>query len=318
VVRRGKGAIAFVTAGALAAVLAMHLGWFSADRSWQVASGWDRIPAQLRAPSRPLWVDDADGAAPRLAWLGHAGFLLRWKGVTLLLDPNLSDHCSLARRLVPAPVRAADLGRADAVLLSHAHYDHMDLPTLAALEPPGEVLLPAGDEGDVADVLQPATRIRGLAVGERVEIGALSITAVPAAHGGGRHHPLPRSRHAQGDVIAAGENALYFSGDTGRTNDFRAIARGFHPRVAILPIGAYAPRIPVGLVHLNPEQAVSVGVEMGVELVVPCHFGTFTLSLDPAGAALPRFARAAATAGLAWSMPEMFQPMSTPTRSPAP
>jgi L-ascorbate metabolism protein UlaG (beta-lactamase superfamily) len=108
---------------------------------------------------------------------------------------------------------------------------------------------------------------------------------------------------AVGYVIRSGGEAIYYAGDTGARNDFDAIRERFRPRAAILPIGAYSPSWPLQRYHLSPEQAVEVGRRLAVETVIPCHFGTYMLSLDRPEAALPRFAAAAAAEDVRWVMP---------------
>ncbi len=287
----------------LALGLAGWTGWLAPRDDWQTATGWREIPAARRPPANALWQADEDEAPPSLEWLGHSGFRLRWAATTLLLDPNLSDRCTVSRRVMAPPLAAGALGTVDGVLISHAHFDHLDLPTLTAVPRIGTIVIPRGDEEYLPDDLRRDSRIVDLADGESTVVGSLEVHAVPAAHNGHRLHPLHSSRGALGYVIRHGGRALYFAGDSGRGNDFAAIRQRFHPLAAILPIGAFAPRWPMKYYHLSPEEAVEVAGELGVETVVPCHFGTFTLSLDRPSDALPRFARAADAAGVRWLMP---------------
>jgi L-ascorbate metabolism protein UlaG (beta-lactamase superfamily) len=284
--------------------VAVHVGVFSLPRPWPEATGWAAIPAALRPPAGPPW----EGDAPQISWLGHSGFLVRWKGQRLLLDPNTSRWCTVAHRLLEPARPAAELGPVDAVLISHAHYDHLDLPTLRQVRPLGAVVLPAGSEDYLEGPAWRGVAKVGLVPGERFQLGELEIVAVAAAHNGNRFHPLASRQQALGYVVRAGDDAFYFAGDTGPSNDFAAIGTAYRPRLAILPIGAYAPRWPIGLYHLNPEQAVAAARQLGVETVIPCHFGTFALALDQPATALPRFARAAAAQGVAWRMPQLLRP----------
>jgi L-ascorbate metabolism protein UlaG (beta-lactamase superfamily) len=294
-----------IAAGAAlaAAALAWHAGWTRGERPWRSATGWDRIPAAERVPSTGAAL--AVSGAPRLAWLGQAGFLLEWRGERIAVDPNLSPRCTIVRRELERTATPADLGALDAVLVTHAHFDHLDLPTLAALPRVDRLLLPRGSEG-YASSLAAAPPIVGLAPWESARVGELEIVAVPAFHHGSRWHPLASARLAVGWIVRSGEEAIYFAGDTGERNDFAAIRERYRPRIAVLPIGGFAPAWPIGRVHLSPEQAVAVARELGAELVVPSHFGTFALALDRVETALPRFARAARAAGVAWAMPEML------------
>lgn len=310
--RVALGLAALAALGTLA--FGLHVGWLRAPRPWQEATGWDRIPLAERAGFALRW-DGAAGEAPVLDWLGHAGFLVRWHGARILLDPNLSDFVTLSPRRMERLLDAAALGAVDAVLISHAHYDHLDDATLAALPAVGALVVPKGSEGFVSGVRRDA-RIVGLAPGERARFGQVEVIAVPAAHNGNRYHPLASTYQANGYVLRAGADAIYVAGDTGRRNDFEAIAREHHLRLAILPIGAYSPSFPLRRYHLSPEDAVEVAQRLGVSEVVPYHFGTFVLSLDRPDAALPRFAHAARAAGLAWTMPRLAGPADAAAGAP--
>lgn len=289
------------------ALLALHVGWLRRARPWPDATGWAGIPG---APAPRREFDLGDGAPLVLDWLGHSGFRLEWHGVRLLLDPHLADRVTISPRLMERPVEAGELGPVDAALVSHAHRDHLDPGTIAAVPAIGALLLPRGSEGYLSPLPGNVGRLVGLAPGESATVGPLEITAVPVFHHGNRNHPLASAKIAVGYVIRCGARAIYFAGDTGARAPFAEIGARHHPDLAILPIGSYAPAWPIGRVHLSPEQAVAAARALGAPLVVPCHFGTFTLSLDREDEALPRFAAAAAAAGLDWAMPELLRPAS--------
>ena len=292
------------------AALALHLGWATQPRLWQSATGWEQIPIDLRpAVTTQPWRATTDPeAAPDIRWLGHSGFVVTWHGMRLLLDPNTSRWCTIARRILEPSIDLTKLGPVDAVLLSHSHFDHLDLPTLRRIENDPLIVVPAGSEELVRLPASQRSRRVGLRPWQRHTVGSLEVIAVPARHNGGRLHPLKSHRLAVGYVIRAGEDAFYFAGDTGADNSFAEIRERYRPRLALLPIGAYAPVWPIGRVHLNPEQAVQAARELGVEVVMPMHFGTFALALDRPASALPRFARAAQLGEVHWLMPQLLRP----------
>lgn len=309
--RRGVG----IALGAIVAagVLGEAPSFFGPARDWRTATGWDRIPLRERpASSSLLGVQSGVGADPEgwpeLRWLGHSGFILRWRGQTLLLDPNTSAWCTVSRRRLEASADLGSIGRVDAVLVSHAHYDHLDLQTLRSVRDLRSVVLPAGGEEVLAGAEWKGVRIESVEEGDAVRVGELEVIAVGAAHNGNRFHPLASRRHrAVGFVVRSGGLALYYAGDTGFGEHFRAIAERYRPRLAILPIGAFRPRFPMKAYHLSPEEAVAAARILGAETVIPCHFGTFRLSWDDPAEALPRFARAASQAGVRWVMPRLWR-----------
>lgn len=295
---------------ALSILLALLLGWLRPRRTWAEATGWNRIPDAHRAPLRSRF--EAEGESLDLFWLGHSGFVLQWAGHTVLLDPNLSTRCTVAKRSMELPDDLAPLRVIDAALISHAHFDHLHLQTLQRLPGLRMVVVPACGEPFVRAAGLPGVAVQRLAVGQTLTLGDLQVVAVPAAHHGGRFHPL-RARHpAVGYVVRRGGFALYFAGDTAFANDFEAIRDQCRPQLAILPIGAFAPRLPLKHHHMNPEEAVQAAQRLGAAMTVPCHFGTFTLSFDRPWMALPRFARQARTAGLRWFMPILWKREGSP------
>jgi L-ascorbate metabolism protein UlaG (beta-lactamase superfamily) len=311
--RRRLGAAAVVMSGVVA-VTGWWVGWWSRERPWNEAIGLDEVAVEERPASGPSW-PGADSAVPppELIWLGHSGFLVRWGGRAFLLDPNTSAWCAIARRRVwPTPDLSA-LGPIDAVLISHAHLDHLDQPTLVALDRVGVVVAPAGSERWVPDGM-PTLPMRA---GDLATFGRVEVHAVEAAHNGDRRHPFRSEVRALGYVLRMGDEAVYFAGDTGLANDFASIARRFHPRVAILPIGAWAPPVPLRAYHLSPDDAVEAALRLGRPLVVPCHFGTFTLALDRPDRALPRFAAAARARGVRWMLPPLLGAAGAPAPDPS-
>lgn len=285
---------------ALATGLLYLLGWFTPPRPWEIATGWNR----MAAGRHPIGSLDEEFT---LDWLGHSGFVLRWAGQTILLDPNTSARCTVSRRTMTLPADIAGVGRVDAVLISHAHYDHLNVDTLKRVPAIGFTAIPAGADGYLAESAAH-THPRPVVAHEKITLGPLEIFPVPAAHNGNRFHPLKSKIPAVGYIIRSPTRTLYYAGDTSFALDFASIRDRYHPDLAILPIGAYSPRLPLKFHHLNPEEAVKTACMLGVTTTIPCHFGTFTLSFDRPYAALPRFAAAAQKAGLNWRMPVFAKP----------
>jgi len=200
----------------------------------------------------------------RIEYVGHATVLIDLDGVRLLTDPLLRTRVAHLRRA--APVDAKALRGIDAVLISHAHYDHLDLPSLEKLGKKLPVVVPRGLGGLLRKRRFEA--VVEIELGETIRIGALGIRAVPAEHDGGRG-PFGASAKALGYVVT-GSRSVYFAGDT---DLFEAMAELGPVDVGLVPISGWGPRLGAG--HLDPKRAAEAVSMLRPELVVPIHWGTY-------------------------------------------
>jgi L-ascorbate metabolism protein UlaG (beta-lactamase superfamily) len=216
------------------------------------------------------------GEGARLTWLGHAGWLVQLDGVSLLVDPVLSRSLpGGVPRNVPAPIEIRDLPRIDAQLVSHNHYDHMDLETLKAVGAP--VVAGLGMKRDMG-------RLRCTELGwwQQTTVGPVTITFVPAQHWS-RRGLFDQNRTLWGGFVVAGPSArVYHAGDTASFEGFEEIARRFPGLdAALMPIGAYDPAWFMQKQHMSPEQAVQAYRDLGARAFVAMHWGTFKLADEP-------------------------------------
>ncbi|WP_053227406.1 MBL fold metallo-hydrolase [Solirubrobacter soli] len=198
----------------------------------------------------------------RLTYVGHATVLLELGGVRLLTDPLLCHRLGHVVRRVPDP-DLETLRDLDAVLISHAHADHLHNGSLRDLEHDGPVIVPRG----CARLLRRAKvgSVIELDVGERHRIGDVEIEAVDAEHDG-RRHPLAQDDLTLGYLI----DRVYFAGDTDLFEGLVAL-RG-RADVALLPVWGWGPRLPAG--HLGPETAADAVAHIRPRIAIPIHWGT--------------------------------------------
>jgi N-acyl-phosphatidylethanolamine-hydrolysing phospholipase D len=252
----------------------------------------------------------ANRTRPTLTWIGHASFLVQAGGLNVLTDPHFTARASPLRfagpaRLVPPGLALEALPPIDLVLVSHNHYDHLDEGTvreLARRHPRAVFIVPLG--------LRRWLRARGIASAIELDwwqahAGAgFSVTAVPAQHFSGRGAADRNRTLWCGFVLEAGGRRTYFAGDTGYSRDFADIGRRFAPiDLALLPIGAYAPRWFMRPMHVNPEEAVRMHRDLCARQSVAMHWGTFRLTEEPLDEPPRALARALADAGIP---PERF------------
>jgi L-ascorbate metabolism protein UlaG (beta-lactamase superfamily) len=239
-----------------------------------------------------------------LTFIGHSTFLIQLGGLTLLTDPIWSSRASPLRFMGPRRVRAPGqpldaLPTIDIVLVSHCHYDHLDLPTLREIGRRWSPVAVTGIGNQRHLAKAGLSAVHELDWWKGVSVGTAAITYVPAQHFSART-PLDRNRALWGGfVIQTGSLAVYFAGDTGYAEHFVETRRRF-PRlnVALLPIGAYEPRWFMSFHHMNPEEALRAHLELGAEVSIGMHYGTFRLSDEAMEDPLHALAAARANAGV--------------------
>ena len=230
-----------------------------------------------RPPYRPNEAAALDPSQPHLTWLGHSTFLLRIGGHWILTDPVFGHPAWTIWRHVPPGLPPDRLPQIDVVTLSHDHYDHLDTPSLARL---------TGEPQIVAHLQMGRYLARPpieLDWWQSVDLPGLRVTSTPAHHWGMRA-PSTRNRALWGGFVYQGDGmTIYFAGDTAlQPAVFQTIRQRFpHIDVAILPIGAYAPRWFMQAQHMDPEDAATAYELLGARTFVPMHWGTFNLSSEP-------------------------------------
>lgn len=243
-------------------------------------------------PNPAHWPDRGIHAA----WLGHSTVLMKIDGFTILTDPVFSTWVGLGlgpftlglKRIVEPALEVEQLPKVDLILLSHAHMDHFDLPSLRALEAGRPEVVTAHATSDLLRV-NNYKRVQEAAWNQKLRVGPASIEAFEVRHWGARmRRDTYRGYNAY--TIRVGRYRVVFGGDTAITDTFRQVG-GAH--LAIMPVGAYNPWIRV---HCNPEQAWQMANDARADMVLPVHHRTFHLSQEAAPEPLERILTAAGSA----------------------
>jgi N-acyl-phosphatidylethanolamine-hydrolysing phospholipase D len=304
-------------------------GRFTNGRGALSHGGLDvRLPFFLRRIASPFRSDDGaptrtdnDGAflrenarhsVPTVTWIGHSTLLVQMAHLTFLTDPIWSDTPSPIsflgpKRFVDPGVAIDDLPPIDFVVVSHNHYDHLDLPTLRALarrRPATRFVVPLGN----AELLREEgiENVTELDWGGVHAVGGVTIHCLPAQHWSKRGIGDDRQALWASWAVIGPERRFYFSGDSGYFDGFARIGEALGPfDLAAVAIGAYEPKAMMRASHLDPEEAVRAAVELRAARAVAIHFGTFDLSDEPLDEPPRRFLEAAATrsalaGGAAW------------------
>lgn len=220
-----------------------------------------------------------------LTFIGHSSFFVQLGGLNLVVDPNFARWLFVLKRLRRPGLRVADLPAIDAVLVSHAHFDHLHRASLRSIVDhtrklrgtTPSIILPV----HVADLVSDLgfSRIIELDWWQSSEIDNVTVTHVPARHWGARI--LKDSHRGYGGfVLKSGNHSLYHAGDTAYFDGFHEIGERLAPEVALLPIGAYDPPN-FRNVHTSPADAARAFLDLKSRWMVPMHYGTFRLSHEP-------------------------------------
>jgi L-ascorbate metabolism protein UlaG (beta-lactamase superfamily) len=249
---------------------------------------WKQFSAEMKRPIRPAPVTPDPSKWPDrglyAAWLGHTTVLMKVDGTTILTDPVFSDRVGISlglvtlglKRLVKPAITPRQLPKIDLIVLSHAHMDHFDLPSLRAFEGRATQVVTAKNTADLLRVRRYRS-VQELGWNERTRAGAVELRAIQVNHWGARMR-TDTYRGYNGYVIESGRYRILFAGDTALTTLFGQV-RGAKPfDLALMPVGAYNPWIRA---HCTPEQAWQMANDAGAEFVLPVHHQTFQLSREP-------------------------------------
>jgi len=276
-------------------------------------------------PSRSPQVAPSETA---ITFIGHSSFLIQTAGKAFLIDPVFATRLIVLRRQRRPGLRIADLPPVHAILLTHAHMDHLNRPSLRAITremrrrglPAPVAVVPKGVEDLVQDL--GFSRVHSLEWWQSVQLeyshknnphlvgtpdnsripnaapSTITVTATPARHWGARMFNDTHRGYGGYVIASASGPPIYHSGDTAYFGGFAEIARRLRPEIALLPIGAYYPDS-YRSVHTSPEEALRAFVDLGAKVMIPMHYGTFRLGREPMDEPLPRLLHSAARAGVA-------------------
>ncbi len=224
-----------------------------------------------------------------LRWIGHSTFLIEYRGKTVLLDPVWAKRASPfswigpKRHLMPA-IPLDEITKLDFIVISHNHYDHLDLTackTLSKSHPQALFIVPLGLKSWF--LRQGIENVEELDWWQKKEAAGCCFTALPGQHFSGRGVFDRNKTLWCGYSIRIFDKTVYFAGDTAYNEFyFREIGRQIAPiDLSILPIGCYAPRAFMKAAHVTPKEAIQIHIEVGSKCAVGCHYGTFCLSDEP-------------------------------------
>jgi len=226
-----------------------------------------------------------------ITWIGHASFLIQIGGYNMLIDPIWATKGPFMRRLSPPGLTPEQLPPIDAVLISHAHYDHLQFSSLKQIHGDPLYLVPAG--------LSELMRRKGFFNVEELNwwecksfTHGLNIHFVPSQHWTRRTPWDTNTSHWGGWVLEFSGETVYFAGDSGYFRGFREIGERFNIDYALMPIGAYEPEWFMGPQHVTPEEAVQAFQDVKARVFIPMHYGAFRLADDTPKEALDRLSAA--------------------------
>ena len=245
--------------------------------------GWN-LPAMKTDPGAL----GAPGANPSVTWIGHATMLVRLAGKNILFDPIFSERASPfafagPKRIVPLPIDIPELPKIDVVLITHNHYDHLDAESVMRLAamPQGSprFLVPLGLKAWFATL--GITRVDEYDWWEETREGGLHITFVPVQHWSKRRLDDANQTLWGGWVVEGEGLRLIHTGDTGYSQDFRDIGARLGPfDMAFIPIGSYAPRWFMQVMHVDVPEAVQIRADLRAARAIGMHWGTFESLAD--------------------------------------
>ncbi len=279
---------------------------------WQLQGGRETWPASFPTPPQDVPPDRVDGM--RVSHVGHATFLIQIGGINIITDPLFSDRASPVqfagpKRVNPPGVAFGKLPKIDVILITHNHYDHLDLASVHRIydRDRSRIIAPLGNDV-IISAKRPDIAVEPHDWGSRVRLAdGVETVLVPAYHWSARGAFDRRMALWASYVISGPAGKIYHVGDTGYHDGafFREHGRELGPfKLAILPIGAYEPRWFMSDNHMNPDEAVNVMRDLGAETAMGHHWGTFQLTNEGVDRPREALGKAVEAAGIG---PSRFQ-----------
>lgn len=211
-------------------------------------------------------------------YIGHSTTLIHLDGANILTDPHFGNRILFSKRKPKLNFQPSWLDGLSCVLLSHMHYDHLNVDSYRYIASVAPVIVPERTEPAIGKLIQnPVIELSHWATHELVD--GTTITAVPIAHRGGRLSQL-RYTSSNGYVIQKGDVTVFFCGDSAYGPQFKEIGNLYHINLALLPIGCYSPRWFMKKRHMTPAEAITAFEDSRASYMIPIHWGTFRLSLE--------------------------------------
>lgn len=263
----------------------LKLRWFG-DDEWADHEAAKELIPQTSVDSKQLL-----SPQNQVTWMGHSTFLIQWQGKTILTDPVFSERASPVsfagpKRYTKVAMPLAELPNVDIVMISHNHYDHLDEASIKAIGNTATYLVPSGLKAWFVNAGIEASRVIELQWWQQVAVHGFKVTATPSQHWSARRLGDRFKTHWASWLISYQQSALWFAGDTGYNNkDFVAIGQYAEDRqwsvdLALIPIGAYAPRSFMKPYHVNTEEAVQIHKDIGAKYSIGMHWGAFPLTSE--------------------------------------
>lgn len=274
----------------------------------------------IRRPSRPIEVEkfvEGMSSYPRVTWFGHSAFLLELEGKRLFFDPMLSNRPSpvswagTKRYSTNLQIEPEELSSIDAIVISHDHYDHLDYSSIQRLKDKTErFIVPLGVRRCLMNWGVPSEKITEHAWGDEVQLKDLTLACMPARHFSGRGLFNRNSTLWCSWVILGRKTKVYYSGDSGYGPHFKEIGKTYGPfDVTLMECGQYDERW--SHIHMLPEETVQAHLDVRGDLLIPVHWGAFTLAfhswIDP----VERVTKAAAQHQISIATPKIGETVCT-------
>ena len=249
----------------------------------------------VQPPASKLKVFPRDNPGIHVGWVGHSTVLLSFYGTLILTDPNFSHRIVIARRAVDLPIKPEEFKELDLILISHPHYDHLDLSSLKRLPKESWVIVPPGCKALIDGL--GYSKILEMKWGESFSPNGLLVEAFKPMHWGRRSPFEDEDRGYNSYLLTKNGKAILFAGDTGYSKVFGEKGKGRDIVIAFFPISAYKPDW-FRQNHATPEDALKMFLESGAKFMVPIHWGTFILSHEPIEEPLERLRTEAKRLGI--------------------